>query len=593
MQAAVAASPFIRLTLKFVGCHHCTQKDASRTIIMYYLKIFFSIMKICVVGNRREFPCPICRTRTAVPERGMEALPDNRYLQELIENQAREQWKTCRKHNTALSLYCNDCEKCICASCGLVTHRTHDIIELDDKAQAAKKEMQDGVTKATKHIEGWQDLVGKIDEGKEKVSVMTDAALKKIEDSRSEFRNMIKRLSNSYEEASKIKINEIRAMKTKSIKGLNKSKQNIQNKKNGIERQIEEMARQLKMDQPSEVIELSKETLIGLEKILKDSTNINTDMITAKVPGFNKPNLHNQLRLQNAGATTEEALDIGRPIKAWKPRKWASLELQFWESSMIAVGQDGSTVVVGKKHSDEIVLKCFNKDGHEMWEQCISDDDKEPDIRGIAIVRSFGIPYVMTTDCEKQTITLRKLSDGLIVNRQQVSFPSDRITCYSPWEGFMLNWSSKIIYNFKLKWDATVQVMNWMGIKYDFPSLYGFCATRNHTGQMMCILGSWEHNKIRAINAANGKIIWEIVGQYERVEINPHGMCADDSGHIYVADGENCRVLQVSCTGEIERCLLHTEGIASDVKWLEMNKKLLVFHEDDECDSEAITVYEM
>ncbi len=563
-------------------------------------------MKICVVGNRREFPCPICRTRTAVPERGMEALPDNRYLQELIDNQAREQWKTCRKHNTALSLYCNDCEKCICASCGLVTHRTHDIIELDDKAQAAKKEMQDGLTKATKHIEGWQDLVGKIDEGKGRVSVMTDAALKKIDDSRNEFKNIMKRLSNSFEDASKMKINEIRAMKAKSIKSLNKSKQNIQNKKNGIERQIEEMERQLKMDQQSEVIELSRETLIELEKILQDSKHINAEMITAKVPGFNKPNLQNQLRLLNNGAATEEAFDIGRPAKTWTPRKWPSLEFQSSEFSKIAVGQDGSIVVFGLKYDGDFALKCFNSDGEEKWEQNISCDEGEPDIQGIAIVQSGGEKYVMTSEFENKTLTLRKLSDGELVSERQVSFKPGPVSCYTNSEGFIVGRSSDLLHKFKLKEkEVHVEVMNPIifhsplreaiyrqNRKANLKIVHDFCFGKSSTGQTMCTLSSWEDNKIQAINP-NATIIWEVTGKCEGEEINPNGMCADDSGYIYVADGANNRVLQISSVGKIERCLFHTEGYVNDVKWLEMNKKLLVFHDDDDCDSEAITVYEI
>ena len=558
-----------------------------------------------LVGYRREFPCPICRKKTVVPERGMEAFPDNRYLQELIENQAQDQWKICRKHNTPLSLFCNDCEKCICASCGLVTHRTHNLIELDDKAHAAHKEMQAGIKKANKHKEGWEDLVSKIDEGKETVNVMTDATLKKIEDSKREFRNTITRVTKIFEDATKKKINEVKATKANSIKNLNKSKQKIQNKKNGIERQIEEMERQLKMDNPSEVIQLSKETLTELEKILQDSRNINNDEIIAKVPGFDKPNFQHQLQLEDCGAACEEVLSIGRPVKTWKPTKWASLGFKAWEYSEIAVSEDGPVVVYGQMENDGIALKSFSKDGEEIWHLdlniCTYDsDDSDSDsgsddvvasIKDITFVESGNSKYVMTTDSDDHAV-LRNISDGTIVSQTEMLFSPEKICSYANANngGFMLNGSSKSIHEFFLEGE-TVKVMNWEAIQYSFTNLYGFCVAKSGTGKMMFVLSSWQNSTIQAIDFTSGEVVWEVTGEYEGKEIRPHGMCGDESGNIYVADGSNCRVLQISCIGKIEKSLFNTEGLAVGIQWLKKHSKLLVSHKD--CDADAITVYEM
>ncbi len=548
-------------------------------------------MNIWFVGNGRDFSCPICRKKTVVPERGLGALPDNRYLQELIDRIISEEKKICSKHGTILSLFCNDkeCQECICVSCSVVKHKGHDIIDLIDKAEEAKKKMQQGIRKANKHMEGWDDLVGEIDRAKASVNKEKDLALKRVEETKQDFNNVMVRLSDILEEATRKQINQIKSTKDNSIKNLNKSRKKIEEKKTGIEKQIEKMEKHLREDCGSEVIKMSTETIGELERILLDSAHINENEVTTKLPKVTQPNFQYQLKLEDYGAASEDVLNIGRPLKTAIPTKWNLLGFKSWTYSKVYVDGNSPVIVYGKKPDDMTALKCFDRGGEVLWEQEMPED-KDGNIKGIAVIESSGQNYIVTTNYQNKEIELRRETDGTLVNKTKLFFtPLGLRFNPSTKQGFVCNDSSKRINTFHLQGEI-VTIENENGIPHTMHHLYDMCLAKCSTS-LMFVLSSWENSMIRAIDSGSGEVIWEITGEYEGREICPTGMCSDELGNIYVADGLNNRVLFVTCDGEIEKIVFNTNGTAAEVKWLEVGKKLLVRHTSGK--RLCLTVYEI
>ena len=66
------------------------------------------------------------------------------------------------------------------------------------------------------------------------------------------------------------------------------------------------------------------------------------------------------------------------------------------------------------------------------------------------------------------------------------------------------------------------------------------------------------------------------------MEINPHGVCQDDIGNLYVADGRNKRVLVISSDGKIKQKLIDTLGFSTWIGWLESQRLVTIYKTDKE-----------
>ncbi len=465
----------------------------------------------------------------------------------------------------------------------MIQHRGHDIVELDDKAQSARKMMQDGIERAQKFTEGWDAFVQKLDKGKASVNRELETALEKIESTKTEFNRKMIRLAEILEESTNKQISEVRATNEKSIRELSAYKKNINQKKCAIDKQIEKMKKKLKNNNDSQVIKLSQETIIELEKILLEAKGINEASVNIQTPAFRQPQF--ELRLVDFGTTSEEILSIGQPLKT--PTRWGPLGFQFWQKSKIAVSGDGRVVIYGKMQNDMVALKCFNKKGKEIWVRDLPRDI-EGNIGGICII---GQDLLLTANVKNNMLSLRNLADGTWVNNTLMPFTVHHLLCFNTErECFICNTTGNRIHKVHLAGEF-IRMDDNISIPYTVQNLYGMCLAESVTKRKMFVLSSGVNSMIQAIDAENGRIIWEIKGEFGGKQIRPHGMCADDSGHIYVADGSNCRILQLRCTGEVQKCLFVTKHVVGDVKWLEKNKKLLVFHREGPI--VAMTVYEI
>ncbi len=450
------------------------------------------------------------------------------------------------------------------------------------------------MVKATKHIDGWDGHIEDFDEAKVSIQEEEERALMKVQEMNEEFTAIIDRLNNVMIETTRIKINEIKTTKDNSMKELEENRRQIQDKKSGIDKQIEEMKRQLQMDNPVEVIQWSKRTKNELQTILQDSSYINDQDIVMKVPAFIKPNLQDQLKCEDYGNAFDKEVKIGRPQKTRKSTMWAPLGFKSWGHSKLAVNEDGLIVVYGMKHNGMAALKLFNMEQREIWEQEQQHGDKT-DIWGIAFVQLEGQNYIMVSKRKRDVayLSAKLASTGATICQTKVPHSQGRVCFDSSGQGYIENPDQ--IKKLCIDIDAffgrpsAINVDDSDITNHFVNNLFGFGIGKYNGDGKIFILSSWEDRLIQAICVETGEVMWEITGEYEGREINPHGMCTDTVGNIYVADGLNERVLQVSSAGKIERSLFKTRGTAFNVHWLET--KLLVFHRMG--DQEAITIYEM
>ncbi len=78
--------------------------------------------------------------------------------------------------------------------------------------------------------------------------------------------------------------------------------------------------------------------------------------------------------------------------------------------------------------------------------------------------------------------------------------------------------------------------------------------------------------------------VWIKKGNIRNQVVNPHGICSDHSGMVYIADGENKRVLVAgSVTGDVKGIIRYNQVKEIwNVEWDEENEQLVVYCNDDD-----------
>ena len=64
------------------------------------------------------------------------------------------------------------------------------------------------------------------------------------------------------------------------------------------------------------------------------------------------------------------------------------------------------------------------------------------------------------------------------------------------------------------------------------------------------------------------------------MQVDPHDICADGAGHLYIADGSNKRVLVASESGKLLRTLTRSPGKSWAIRWVRAHNKLLHLYEE-------------
>ena len=84
-----------------------------------------------------------------------------------------------------------------------------------------------------------------------------------------------------------------------------------------------------------------------------------------------------------------------------------------------------------------------------------------------------------------------------------------------------------------------------------------------------------------------------IAGEVDGIAIEPHGMCVDDRGRLFVADGSNSRILVLnSQTGSLVQ-LIHLRNLGDiyELGFFSNNAQLLIQHSTTGSDKEQISIF--
>ena len=93
----------------------------------------------------------------------------------------------------------------------------------------------------------------------------------------------------------------------------------------------------------------------------------------------------------------------------------------------------------------------------------------------------------------------------------------------------------------------------------------------------LLVMTSWIDRTILALDYSTLQEVWRMKAVVcDGKIINPHGICSDGAGHLFIADGYNHRILTLCTDGTELRKLTETENIANNMVWIASQRKLAV-----------------
>ncbi|CAD5114936.1 DgyrCDS3966 [Dimorphilus gyrociliatus] len=97
--------------------------------------------------------CPVCRHQSILPQNGIEGLPNNNTLINLLSGSINDDQIFCPSHpKNCIELYCNECETAICYECTSAEHDQHEFDTIADAVNDQKKEMVTLVKEAKQRV---------------------------------------------------------------------------------------------------------------------------------------------------------------------------------------------------------------------------------------------------------------------------------------------------------------------------------------------------------------------------------------------------------------------------------------------------------
>ena len=116
--------------------------------------------------------CPVCRKEFQIPQGGLNSLPLNFFLQNLIEAKdlkSKETGTLCDKHSDKpLELYCFECKTNICMKCFAVSHQQHKCAEIENVSNDFAKQIQSDVKPFSSRISRFRESLREVERTKEK-----------------------------------------------------------------------------------------------------------------------------------------------------------------------------------------------------------------------------------------------------------------------------------------------------------------------------------------------------------------------------------------------------------------------------------------
>ena len=543
------------------------------------------------------FPCIICSELYELPKDGVDGLPLSIDVESVVYPRPAEY---CQKHDMVMSWHCTECNTTMCPICYNEDHRdkAHGLSKHSDLVVRKKAAIQTALRDASTKMEKINQYRKKLEATDDQIARDAANEIREIDEVVNflveTIQDKAKRLKDAVSQTADIE----RKKLSKSIEGLKhinldfddvKTKaKHLAQKGNDedIEAEADDLLAQLTKDwNPSVPVNLVrtswKSTTAELNRLEYDNPQLGTTI-----------NMERNIRFQ---------FDIlsysGAKVTATEINSFDS-GFDEWNRTQFCTSDDGSVFMSGKV-GETWKISQFDLSGNQVWEtESLNIDDRTPPKPcGLQVVNLGDKQFLASSSASHHNILLYDTSiqkPEAIVAYSDQKMHFNQIGNLPPNTLLALcaeqNKERKVLYLMQKKY-ADMEMMGKTHImETHMEDTYGICVVSTNLTRdgVLIILTSWKSERSVKAFKLDGQLVWKTSGTLGGIPINPHGVCADRRGHIYVADGKSKRVLVLNAEeGKYIQTLLTNEqhgiGLVYSVGWSEQRDQrfLIVNHKCD------------
>ena len=529
---------------------------------------------------------------TKFPDRGVEAFPDNRYVDEMVRlMKALQVGDICQKHRQLLVLFCNEthCQEQICPACVFVKHKDHQIIDLTSKAEEVRTKMEDKKGKARDISLILADYMTELNKMEDKINIATSQNLNRVDVARELLHERIQELHKKIQqetEAHKVKL--IQSQK-KNLAQLKNTKDKIQQCKAQLDSFYVEVEKSINSLSDNAVVENDGKVERMFKDLCQKELKMKAFSVELQESKYEPPSIPTELEILSTGIITKVDTNLQAPQKQMAKVIRELIDINYKQIQCentsfrylygMCVLEDGSIIMTGRKYNaNNYTMKRLGA-GDRNWE--VNIGTSEPIYNGLCCV-NMNREYLIASTLNRK-LEVRDVADGKLLQECNVEF-STRAVC-SMGDGIILVVNSSVdpctLVKFKIIEKEGCVVVENMGeaMKTDInTSIYTLGLTSYKCdGMALVVLAGCGGKTIQTINYQSLETVWKIKNEaIDGKELKPTDVCHDELGHVFVADLGQKRVVTVSSDGQTIKKLLDLPGNVRNVAFDFVHRKLIV-----------------
>ena len=543
------------------------------------------------------FPCMICSELYQLPENGVDGLRLNPDVDSVKPHRPVQY---CRKHDMVMSWHCTECNTTMCPTCYNEDHKdkAHGLSKHSDLVVRKKAAIQTALRDVSLKMDKINQYRRKLEAANDQIAKDAAYEIKEIDEVVNflveAIQDKAKRLKDAVCETADAE----RKTLTKSIEGLKHINHDFED--------VKTKAKHLAQKGNDEDIEAEADDLLA--QLTKD-WNPSVPVTLLKTSWKSKAVELNRLEYDNPqlGITidTEHKIRFQYDILSYSGAKVTATEINSftsgfdeWNRTQFCTSDDGSVFMSGKV-SKNWKISQFDLSGNQVWEteSLHIDNRSTPKPCGLQVVYLGTKQFLASSSASHHNILLYDTSiqkpeaivaysDQKMHFNQMGNLPPNTLLALCAEQ----NKERKLMYLMQKKC-AGMEMMDKTHImETHMEDTYGICVVSTNLTRdgVLIILTSWKTECSVKAFKLDGQLVWKESGVLGGISINPHGVCADRRGHIYIADGKNKRVIVLNAEdGKYIQTLLTNEqhgiGLVYSVGWSELNDQrfLIVNHKCD------------
>ena len=539
----------------------------------------------------------ICSELYQLPEDGVDGLRLNPDVDSVKPHRPVQY---CRKHDMVMSWHCTECNTTMCPTCYNEDHRdkAHGLSKHSDLVVRKKAAIQTALRDVSLKMDKINQYRRKLEAANDQIAKDAAYEIKEIDEVVNflveAIQDKAKRLKDAVCETADAE----RKTLTKSIEGLKHINHDFED--------VKTKAKHLAQKGNDEDIEAEADDLLA--QLTKD-WNPSVPVTLLRTSWKSKTVELNRLEYDNPqlGITidTEHKIRFQYDILSYSGAKVTATEINSftsgfdeWNRTQFCTSDDGSVFMSGKV-SKNWKISQFDLSGNQVWEteSLHIDNRTTPKPCGLQVVNLGTKQFLASSSASHHNILLYDTSiqkpeaivaysDQKMHFNQMGNLPPNTLLALCAEQ----NKERKLMYLMQKKYAGMEMMEKTYIMETHMEDTYGICVVSTNLTRdgVLIILTSWKTECSVKAFKLDGQLVWKASGVLGGIAINPHGVCADRRGHIYIADGKNKRVIVLNAEdGKYIQTLLTNEqhgiGLVYSVGWSELNDQrfLIVNHKCD------------